>query len=150
MTELRKRASGMFATAVLVLGTACERTQPTPAATEKPAAATEVEVAVKGAVDPQEATAEVPSEKSSAETEEARQRYSPYARKYPTRAYFGDTHHHSANSGDAFMAGDRLTQEQSYRFARGEASTSPRAACPRSSRARSTSWWFPTTRRASA
>ncbi len=149
MTELRKRASGMFATAVLVLGTACERTQPTPAATEKPAAATEVEVAVKGAVDPQEATAEVPSEKSSAETEEARQRYSPYARKYPTRAYFGDTHHHSANSGDAFMAGDRLTRNSPTALRAGKKS-SPRAACPRSSRARSTSWWFPTTRRASA
>ncbi len=34
--------------------------------------------------------------------------------------YFGDTHHHTANSGDAFMAGDRLTPEQAYRFARGE------------------------------
>ena len=34
--------------------------------------------------------------------------------------FFGDTHHHTANSGDAFMAGDRLTPEQSYRFARGE------------------------------
>ena len=34
--------------------------------------------------------------------------------------YFGDTHHHTANSGDAFMAGNRLTPEQAYRFARGE------------------------------
>jgi len=47
--------------------------------------------------------------------------YSPYAgRKYPTRVYWGDTHHHTANSGDAFAAGDRLTPEDSYRFARGE------------------------------
>ena len=47
--------------------------------------------------------------------------YSPYAgRKYPTRVYFGDTHHHTSNSGDAFMAGDRLNPEQAYRFARGE------------------------------
>ncbi len=46
---------------------------------------------------------------------------SPYAnRKYPTHVYFGDTHHHTANSGDAFMAGDRLGPEDSYRFARGE------------------------------
>ena len=35
--------------------------------------------------------------------------YSPYAgRKYPMHVYFGDTHHHTANSGDAFMDGDRL------------------------------------------
>ncbi len=47
--------------------------------------------------------------------------YSPYAgRKYPTQVYWGDTHHHTSNSGDAFAAGDRLTPEQSYRFARGE------------------------------
>lgn len=47
--------------------------------------------------------------------------FSPYAgRKYPQRVFFGDTHHHTSNSGDAFMAGNRLTPEQSYRFARGE------------------------------
>ncbi|GAB5452011.1 MAG: DUF3604 domain-containing protein [Halioglobus sp.] len=47
--------------------------------------------------------------------------YSPYAgRDYPTQVYFGDTHHHTSNSGDAFMNGDRLTPEQAYRFARGE------------------------------
>ena len=47
--------------------------------------------------------------------------YSPYAgREYPTQVFFGDTHHHSANSGDAFMNGDRLSPEASYRFARGE------------------------------
>ena len=51
--------------------------------------------------------------------------YSPYAnRKYPTHVYFGDTHHHTANSGDAFMNGDRLGPEDSYRFARGEQVTS--------------------------
>ena len=48
-------------------------------------------------------------------------RYSPYAgREYPTQVYFGDTHHHTANSGDAFMNGDRLSPEDAYRFARGE------------------------------
>ena len=47
--------------------------------------------------------------------------FSPYAgRKYPTQVFWGDTHHHTANSGDAFAAGNRLTPEQSYRFARGE------------------------------
>jgi hypothetical protein len=51
----------------------------------------------------------------------AQSRYSPYAgRKHPTRVFFGDTHHHTSNSGDAFAAGDRLTPEDSYRFARGE------------------------------
>ncbi len=34
--------------------------------------------------------------------------------------FFGDTHHHTMNSGDAFMAGNRLSPEQAYRFARGE------------------------------
>jgi len=52
---------------------------------------------------------------------EARGRYSPYTgRKFPTRPFFGDTHNHTANSGDAFMGGTRLTPEQAYRFARGE------------------------------
>jgi hypothetical protein len=47
--------------------------------------------------------------------------YSPYAGKqYPNQVFFGDTHHHTANSGDAFMNGDRLGPEDAYRFARGE------------------------------
>ena len=47
--------------------------------------------------------------------------YSPYAgRAYPTRPLFGDTHLHSANSGDAFGAGNRFTPEQTYHIARGE------------------------------
>jgi hypothetical protein len=46
--------------------------------------------------------------------------YSPYAgRDYPARPLFGDTHHHTSNSGDAFMGGNRLTPEQAYRFALG-------------------------------
>ena len=62
-----------------------------------------------------------PQARDAGRSVEAKKRYSPYAdRKYPTHVYFGDTHHHTANSGDAFMAGDRLTPEQSYRFARGE------------------------------
>ena len=48
-------------------------------------------------------------------------RYSPYAdRDYPVRVFFGDTHHHTANSGDAFMNGNRLSPEEAYRLARGE------------------------------
>ena len=47
--------------------------------------------------------------------------YSPYAgRDFPTEVFFGDTHHHTANSGDAFMNGNRLSPEEAYRFARGE------------------------------
>jgi hypothetical protein len=47
--------------------------------------------------------------------------YSPYAKRdYPSQVFFGDTHHHTANSGDAFMNGDRLSPEDAYRFARGE------------------------------
>ncbi len=57
----------------------------------------------------------------SAADDEARKRFSPFAgKKYPPRVYFGDTHNHTSNSGDAFMAGNRLTPEQAYRFARGE------------------------------
>jgi hypothetical protein len=47
--------------------------------------------------------------------------YSPYAgERHPTRVFWGDTHHHTANSGDAFTVGNRLGPENSYRFARGE------------------------------
>ncbi len=46
--------------------------------------------------------------------------FSPYAgREFPTRLLFGDTHHHTANSGDAFMGGNRLMPEDAYRLARG-------------------------------
>ena len=61
------------------------------------------------------------SAKKAEGNDEVRKRYSPYAGKtYPTHAYFGDTHHHTANSADAFTAGNRLSPEQSYRFALGE------------------------------
>ena len=77
-------------------------------------------VVVKGAFDhadgdPSARKAETPAQA------EVKKKYSPYSgRKFPTRVYFGDTHHHTANSGDAFMAGNRLSPEQAYRFARGE------------------------------
>jgi hypothetical protein len=51
--------------------------------------------------------------------------YSPYAgRAYPTRAYFGDTHLHTAFSMDAGAFGARLGPGDAYRFARGEEVTS--------------------------
>ena len=85
----------------------------------------EDEAVVKGAFDDYDGdSAEAESMiKTAAEgkAEDARKDYSPHAgRKYPTRVYFGDTHNHSANSGDGFMAGNRLSPEQAYRFARGE------------------------------
>ena len=78
-------------------------------------------VVLKGVVDDPYESASHPSAARSPAAKEAGKRYSPYAgRKYPTRVYFGDTHNHTMNSGDAFMAGDRLSPEQAYRFARGE------------------------------
>jgi hypothetical protein len=76
---------------------------------------------VKGAFEPDEGAATARAPLTSAEAEAAIKSYSPYAgRKYPTRVYFGDTHNHTSNSGDAFMGGNRLSPEQAYRFARGE------------------------------
>ena len=57
----------------------------------------------------------------SSQVSAATRDYSPYAgRTYPTQVFWGDTHHHTSNSGDGFAAGDRLTPQDSYRFARGE------------------------------
>jgi hypothetical protein len=84
------------------------------------AAATDDDVVVKGAVDHYDREDHARKPETAAQVE-VKKKYSPYAgRKFPTRVFFGDTHHHTANSGDAFMAGDRLTPEQAYRFARGE------------------------------
>ena len=38
-----------------------------------------------------------------------------------TRVFWGDTHVHTALSGDAFALGTRLTPDDAYRFAKGEA-----------------------------
>jgi hypothetical protein len=82
------------------------------------------DVTVKGAFDQDEGVRADRKPEPPAQVE-IKQRYSPYAgRKFPTRVFFGDTHHHTANSGDAFMGGNRLTPEQAYRFARGEEVTS--------------------------
>ncbi|MGO3926691.1 DUF3604 domain-containing protein [Rhodopseudomonas pseudopalustris] len=82
--------------------------------------ASDADVSLKGAFDADDGVGRETKPETPAATE-TKKRYSPYAgRTYPTRVYFGDTHHHTANSGDAFMAGNRLTPEQSYRLARGE------------------------------
>jgi hypothetical protein len=83
-----------------------------------PARTDEPEVVIKGMIDDDY---EAHPKGSAGPAGVKAKSYSPYAvRKYPTRAYFGDTHNHTTNSGDAFMAGDRLTPEQAFRFARGE------------------------------
>jgi hypothetical protein len=47
--------------------------------------------------------------------------YSPYPdQHFPTRVFWGDTHHHSRLSFDDGLMGTRLGPEESYRFARGE------------------------------
>ncbi|MEP2103175.1 MAG: DUF3604 domain-containing protein [Parasphingorhabdus sp.] len=40
--------------------------------------------------------------------------------EYPTQVFWGDTHLHTDNSGDAFGFGNRLNSEAALRFARGE------------------------------
>ncbi len=50
--------------------------------------------------------------------------YSPYARDYPTRPYFGDTHVHTSYSMDAGAFGARLTPRDAYVFAKGNEVTS--------------------------
>jgi hypothetical protein len=85
-----------------------------------PTAGADDEVVVKGAVDHYDGEDHALKPETPAQVE-AKKKYSPYAgRKFPTRVYFGDTHHHTNNSGDAFMGGNTLTPEQAYRFARGE------------------------------
>ena len=47
--------------------------------------------------------------------------YSPYADdSFPSDVYWGDTHVHTAMSGDAFILGNRLMPDEAYRFAKGE------------------------------
>jgi hypothetical protein len=100
---------------ILVMSSACGTPPPPPAATgEVPTGP------VKEPFDSDE-TSGVAAPRTGAELEAARKAYSPFAGKsYATHVYFGDTHNHTANSGDAYMAGNSLTPEQAYRFARGE------------------------------
>lgn len=56
-----------------------------------------------------------------ATAQEASKHYSPYAhRRYATQVYWGDQHQHTSFSPDAGLVGDRLSPDDSYRFARGE------------------------------
>ena len=62
--------------------------------------------------------------------------YSPYVgRNFPRKPLFGDTHLHTASSLDAFGMGNKLSDEEAYRFARGETVRSAsgmrvRLSCP--------------------
>jgi len=112
---------GLWALAILALGLAaasCSAPAQKQAQQQAAPAGGEDVGAVKDAFDNDETTG-VPAPKTKDELEAARKAYSPYAGKtYPRLALFGDTHNHTANSGDAYMAGATLTPEQAYRFAR--------------------------------
>ncbi|MEG1969753.1 MAG: DUF3604 domain-containing protein [Burkholderiaceae bacterium] len=114
-TTLKRRYAALVgSTAVIVLG-ALVAAEHAPA--QAPTAA-EAEPTVKGLIDDDYKGQSGTTGKPAGETSK---KFSPYAgRTHPTRVYFGDTHHHTANSGDAFANGNRLTPEQAYRFARGE------------------------------
>ena len=112
------RIRSAFAMVVLGLAAACSA--PRQDAKSVPPSASEEQVAVKAPFDTDDVS-EPSAEAAAAAALEATKTFSPYAgRKYPTRPLFGDTHNHTANSGDAFMAGNRLSPEQAYRLARGE------------------------------
>jgi hypothetical protein len=116
----KRMLSGLWALAILALGLAAVGCS-APAPKQGAPAAGEEQVAVKDAFDRGEMMEPAPPAMTEAQAQEAKKHFSPYAGKtYPTHVYFGDTHHHTANSGDAFMGGNRLTPEQAYRFARGE------------------------------
>ena len=61
--------------------------------------------------------------------------FASIASEYPDKVFWGDTHIHTALSGDASAAGVALDLEAAYRFAKGEVccllytSPSPRDSC---------------------
>jgi len=120
--DQRKRAGAAVRTGTALIGVTLGLVLGSAALAQTPGAppAAGDDVVVKGAFD------HADGDTSAAKPETAvqvatKKKYSPYSgRKFPTRVFFGDTHNHTANSGDAFMAGNRLTPEQAYRFARGE------------------------------
>lgn len=63
--------------------------------------------------------------KTKVQLSEQSKNYSPYATpKHPIRPLWGDSHLHTNLSADAGLAGNRLSPEVAYRFARGEKITS--------------------------
>jgi len=111
--------TAVAAAAALTLALACTDCAMAQAASA-PAPAPADDVVVKGAFDHADGDTSPMKPETPAQVA-TKKKYSAYTgRKFPTRVLFGDTHNHTANSGDAFMAGARLTPEQAYRFARGE------------------------------
>jgi hypothetical protein len=112
----RQDRFGLATLSLALLALAAQAQAQNPKATN----AADEDLVLKGVVDHDDGPNRPRTPDSAAQVEQ-RKKYSPYSgRKFPTRPFFGDTHNHSANSGDAFMAGNRLTPEQSYRLARGE------------------------------
>jgi len=67
----------------------------------------------------------LPATAAATEANQTTSPYSPYADvDYPTDVFFGDTHVHTALSGDAGGAGTTLMPDDAYRFASGEQVTS--------------------------
>ena len=67
------------------------------------------------------AAAQVPTEADARLLEKKKPDYSPYPdQHFPTRVFWGDTHHHTRLSFDDGLMGTHLGPEDSYRFARGE------------------------------
>jgi hypothetical protein len=124
MDNANMKTSALAIACLLVLG-ACAKKTDAPVAPGS--VATQDIVDTEGNEPAQAAAPETPEEAA------IRKAYSPYAgqgpaatpenfgkSEHPTHVFFGDTHNHTSNSGDAFMGGNRLTPEQAYRFARGE------------------------------
>jgi len=121
-----RRMAGLgLAGPALVLAIACGAPQKQAQQQAAPAGGEDVG-AVKDAFDTDETGGFVPTPKTKEELEAARKAYSPFAgRTYPTHVYFGETHNHTANSGDAYMAGNTLSPS------RPTGSRAARKSCPR-------------------
>ena len=62
-----------------------------------------------------------PTEAALKANEQKKPDYSPYPdQHFPTRVFWGDTHHHTRLSFDDGLMGTHLGPEEAYRFARGE------------------------------
>ena len=62
-----------------------------------------------------------PTEAGLKRAEQKKPEYSPYPdQHFPTRVFWGDTHHHTRLSFDDGLMGTHLGPEEAYRFARGE------------------------------
>jgi len=119
MSRSTRRYTVLAASASVIVVAALVAANRTPVqGASAPTRADEPEVVIKGMIDDDY---EAHPKGSTVPAGAKAKGYSPYAaRNYPTRVYFGDTHNHTTNSGDAFIAGDRLWPEQAFRFARGE------------------------------